>query len=165
MKDARTHASEFPILSPDVFSVDLLVGFLTKQLQQVPHSIFPMHRLTIAVSRFTQLQEAGSKKWSTLDQFYTGAKRAPDFENIRVEQDVSMPVPKKTEPVSSAKKGPLLEFLKPKKQSKEYPEKNLRDRAGDEWSCEECPETISMWNIDAIQEHQDFHLACRLSAQ
>lgn len=116
------------------------------------------------MSRFTPLEAAGGKKWSTLDQFYTGAKRQPDFDNIRVDPDLHAEKPsKKIEPVLSAKKGPMFEFFKPKKQSKENSDEN--ERAEDEWGCGECPKTISMWDIDAIQEHQDFHLACRLSAQ
>lgn len=165
MKDGKSQATEFPILSPDVFSVDLLVTHLTRQLLQVQHSIFPMQRLTIAVSRFTPLEAPGGKKWSTLDQFCTGTKRQPDFDSIRVEHDSPIvSVPKK----NSAKKGPLFDFLKPKKQTLDTTAReNLeeRNRAEDEWGCGECSRTISMWDIDAIQEHQDFHLACRLSAQ
>lgn len=159
----KAHSGELPIFSPDLFTVDLLVSCLTRMLQhqaqQEPGgTIFPLFRLTIGVSRFVALEGgADGKRWSTLDRFFGGRKRqAPDFDGVLSKKDAKTPDEGKKEAktapdVSRRKIRTILDSFRPAP-----PEP-------DTWRCEECSTCLSMWDIDLIQEHQDYHLACKLS--
>lgn len=142
----KAHSGDLPIFSPDLFTVDLMVGCLMKMLehqaQQEPGgSIFPLFRLTIAVSRFAPIDGDG-KRWSTLDRFFSGTKRQPpDFDAL------------------GAKKEPEAKKMKPSSTLDHFIPKPVGE---DTWQCRECSKCISMWEIDQIQEHQDYHLARKL---
>jgi len=150
-QDAKSHSSEFPIFSPDLFSVDTLVSHLSRVLLATPNPIFPCNRIMISVSRFVPLQkDTNGKRWSTMDRFVRPDVRPEYSKPSAVE--VSSSSTKET--ILKKSKGALDVFFNKQKPS---------SANTDEWACPDCSDTFSMWSIEAIQEHQDYHLACRLA--
>ncbi len=148
--EAKSQSTDFPIFSPSLYSLDILVGFLIKLMHASNVPVFPCHRITIAVSRFAPLlEEDNGRRWSTMDRF---TRKRGQFEEVFA-APIKAP---KLAPTSNYGNG-LLKYFSTKNSC------DFNNECCDEWRCKECTYSISMFEIDRIQEHQDYHLACKLS--